>query len=58
MSAAFSFGPFNTGETLEWVQRRATKMVEDLENKSYEKHLRKVRLFTVERRKLRGDFTF
>ena len=42
-------------ELLEWVQRRATKMIRGLKHLSYEETLRELDLFSSKNRRVWGD---
>ena len=45
----------NDADMLEAVQRRATKIIPSLRNLPYEERLKRLRMFSLKRRRHRGD---
>ena len=42
-------------DMLDWVQRRATKMIPSLRNLSYKERFKRLGIFSLRRRRLRGN---
>ena len=59
MSNVFGFGPLTTRKTSRpWcVQRKAIRLTGDLEHRSYKDQPRELGLFSLGKRKLRGELT-